>query len=622
MFAELNKICLTILEKNAPTEKKLVSNIKKTTSEKPWMTKEITHLVSEKHRYFKEYKLTQSAEPFASFKKYRNLVNRKLKEAHNQFSEDFCRKIETTKEKWKFITKKIGKKNNTPNITEIDENGKKTKDKKSICNAFNRVFSEMGIYRGQIVPLNVEKIERTFQEFNFRPFTLREIYKVIDNLDNNGKNAIGTYLQIMFNDCIHEKVFPTILKDAHITPIFKKGDVSVLTNYRPISVTTTFAKVFERLLLNQLLEYLEKFALLNKKQFGFQSLKSSTDAVLYFIEKIIGNMQDNDTGAVFLDLAKAFNSISHEIFLKKAENFNLSQSTILLLKSFLENRTHCVKLGIDLSDKLTINHGAPQGTVLGPLIFLLYVNDFSEKLEGENDVVEFADDTSIICKIERNENIPQKIEKILEQTDKYLTENQLTLNADKTEMLFFTDHTNSDPKISFKGEVIKPAKACRYLGVQIDSNLTFENHLNSVLSKMANAIRSLYLVRNQIPLKVTIDVFKSVVLSHLSFSGVFLQTLTVKNIIRINRQINWRIKVCYFRQNFDHSIDLLIKDRILPAELFISKVSLMKLQTDIKQWEISENFKMFTSCHNARKNNRTNQIILKKKTKTKWSNKS
>ena len=149
---------------------------------------------------------------------------------------------------------------------------------------------------------------------------------------------------------------------------------------------------------------------------------------------------------------------------------------------------------------------------------------------------------------------PKKLKKILEKTDKYLTENQLTLNADKTEMLFFTNYTNSDPEFSVKGEVIQPAHACRCLGVQIDSNLTFENHLNSVLSKMANAIRSLYLVKNQIPLKARIDVFKSVVLSHLSFSGVVLQTLTVKNINRINKQINWGIKVCYFRQKFDHSL--------------------------------------------------------------------
>ena len=237
--------------------------------------------------------------------------------------------------------------------------------------------------------------------------------------------------------------------------------------------------------------------------------------------------------------------------------------------------------------------------MLGHLIFLLYVNDFSEKLEGENDVVQFADDTSFICKFERSENIPQKIEKILEKTNKYLTENQLTLNADTTEMLFFTNHTYSDPEFSFKVEVIKSAHAFPYLGVQIDSNLTFENHLNSVLSKMANASRSVYLVSNQIPLKVRNDVFKSVGLSHLSFSGVFLQTLTVKNINRINRQINWGIKVCYFRQKFDHSIDLLIKDRMLPAELFISKVSLMKLQTDIRQWETSENFNSKTCFKNV-----------------------
>ena len=95
-------------------------------------------------------------------------------------------------------------------------------------------------------------------------------------------------------------------------------------------------------------------------------------------------------------------------------------------------------------------------------------------------------------------------------------------------MLLFTNLTNSNPEFSFKGGVIKPAHACRYLVVQIDSNLTSENHLNSVLSKMANAIRPLYLVRNQIPLKVRIDVFKSVVLSHLSFSGVFLHTLKSK----------------------------------------------------------------------------------------------
>ena len=103
-------------------------------------------------------------------------------------------------------------------------------------------------------------------------------------------------------------------------------------------------------------------------------------------------------------------------------------------------------------------------------------------------------------------------------------------------MLFFTNHTNSDPEFTLKGDFTKPVHACRYLGVQIDSNLTFENQLNSVLSKMANAIRSLYLVRNQIPLKVIM--FSSLLYSLFFFSGVFLQTLTAKNINRINKKIN------------------------------------------------------------------------------------
>ena len=209
--------------------------------------------------------------------------------------------------------------------------------------------------------------------------------------------------------------------------------------------------------------------------------------------------------------------------------------------------------------------------MLGSLIFLLHIHNFSEQLEGENDVVEFADYTSIICKSENNGNIPQILEKILERTDKYLTVNQLSLNASKTEMIIFTNQKNLDPEFNFKGEVIKPSHSCRYLGAQIDSNLTFENHMNSILTKMANSVRSLDFARNQIPLKVRIDAFMSGVLSHVSFKGASLQPFTAKNINQISRQINWGIKICKFRQNIDHSIDILIKDGVLPAEFFYLK---------------------------------------------------
>ena len=121
--------------------------------------------------------------------------------------------------------------------------------------------------------------------------------------------------------------------------------------------------------------------------------------------------------------------------------------------------------------------------------------------------------------------------------------------------------------------------SCRYLRIHLDSKLTFEAHPNVVLKKMAADIRSLYLVRNHIPLEVRLQVFKSLVLFHLSFSGVYLQTLSAKNIQRINRQINWGIKLCYMRRKFDHCRDILLKSHVLPAELIISKFSILKLQT-------------------------------------------
>ena len=129
-----------------------------------------------------------------------------------------------------------------------------------------------------------------------------------------------------------------------------------------------------------------------------------------------------------------------------------------LLRSFLEERSQCVKIGTEVSEHIFVNHGVPQGTVLGPLIFLLYVNDFSEKIKGDFELVQFADDTSILCRYEPGETIATKIENILLKTDSYLKENQLTLNADKTELLYFSTREELESKVTFNGNLIKSAE--------------------------------------------------------------------------------------------------------------------------------------------------------------------
>ena len=185
------------------------------------------------------------------------------------------------------------------------------------------------------------------------------------------------------------------------------------------------------------------------------------------------------------------------------------------------------------------------------------------------------------------------------------------MNTGKTELLCVSkEYENFDP-IVFRGQEIKPQSHCRYLGIIIDSKLNFHVQLNKVLSNMATAIRSIYLLRYQLPLEARLMLFKSLVLSHLTFSALFFQNLNFSAMQRINRQINWGIKVCYMRKKFERSTDLLVKSDFLPAELLISQMSVSKLRNDISLLN-THGAESFCLSGNVlvRKNNRTEQLIL------------
>ena len=226
-------------------------------------------------------------------------------------------------------------------------------------------------------------------------------------------------------------------------------------------------------------EHLDMNKMINKNQFGFQKQKSCLNTIIALTEKINHYVDEKDIVlTIFLDLAKAFNSISLDIFIQKIEKYGFGENARVLLNSFRINRKQWVRNGIVESDCTIINHGVPQGTVLGPLVFILYVNNFGEEIGKSSNVLQFADDKAILCHEKNEQCLEAKAKKILMETEQHMKQNKLTLNEGKTEIVVFKNEKIPTVNcVEFRSHSLKPTDECRYLGVNLDKELTYQNNL-------------------------------------------------------------------------------------------------------------------------------------------------
>ena len=233
----------------------------------------------------------------------------------------------------------------------------------------------------------VEKIERTLDSIYLRHTSIEEVKKLIHKLKSNkapGIDGISTYivkfsvkivspiLTVLFNQCMDEGVFHDLLKIACIVPLFKGGEKAESTNYRPISLLPLFGKIFEKIIEIRLVKFLDKKNIITSHQFGFRKYYSTELAVAEIQNMLLKNLDENEvTCTIFLDLAKAFDTVDHGILLLKMEKYGIRGQALNLFKSYLQNRRHSVKINNTKSSFLTLNIGVPQGSVLGPLLFFI-----------------------------------------------------------------------------------------------------------------------------------------------------------------------------------------------------------------------------------------------------------
>ena len=307
----------------------------------------------------------------------------------------------------------------------------------------------------------------------------KDVYGLTTSVIKSVQNIIIPPLTKIFNNCIKECLFPDCLKLATIVPIYKKRDVNDLNNYRPISLLPIISKILEKILMIQITEYFCQNNLFDNNQFGFRKGLTTEKAILALLNYINNSfIKKENYAASFLDLKKAFDCVSHEILISKLYFYNFSPASCKLITSYLTNRTQRVSVNGQISSDLTLKHGVPQGSILGPILFLIYVNDLPYHL-SKADVILYADDTTIGVPFTSQKNQLS----FTDQAQDWFLANKLSLNKDKTIKLTFTlNHIASENDVN----------STKFLGLSIDSKLLWNEH-GVISSKKIS--KNVYLLR-------------------------------------------------------------------------------------------------------------------------------
>ena len=466
------------------------------------------------------------------------------------------------KEQWNVLRKVMGKQNNKSDLpSAFKHNNYWITDKQQISNSINQYYSSVGQDTNRSVGnskkepdfylrKNSDRVTEQLMTGRFneqdilnacrllRPKSSCDAYGLSQKIILQDMDILAPMFVHLINCSLSAGICPDMSKIARVIPVYKnKGENYLFTNYRPISMLPVFSKIIEKLVYNKIFDFLVRYEILFKSQYGFRRGHNTTHATLDFLKTVETALKQGELAVgVFCDLSKAFDTLDHEILLSKLDHYGIRGKWLSWIRSYLTNRQQFVDMDGVNSSLSPIAVGVPQGSILGPLLFLIYINDLPAALDKLVPVM-FADDTNLVL---RGKDLPEIVATLnheLESLNDFFKANKLKLNAEKTKLVCFRKKNypfvKEDLVVVLDGTTIECEKNTTFLGITLDEHLTWEDQCTKVANRMARNTGVLNRIKNLVPSTSLLTIYNSLIFSHLSYGIEVWGASIAKNLKRI-----------------------------------------------------------------------------------------
>ena len=561
---------------------------RKKSKDKPWVTPEIRHEINKKSTLVKKAIHSPSDHNKKVLKTQRNKVNFLCEKAQNEY---YYQKIQkgkdTLKALWDIAGTILNPKKSRKNtvIESLKINSKIIHDKQEICNTINDFFSNIGKNLADNIEAKTDyKTYLRAPNPNSMALLLTntdEVKKIISNLKTNKAagddnvrpgllkrcwESLTKPITHIINLSFSTGIVPDQLKLAKVIPVFKKKDKQDPGNYRPISLLSIINKIMEKVMYTRVMSFLNKNNILYKYQFGFREGHSTIQAIIEITDNILEELQKkNMVAGIYLDLSKAFDTVCHKILLAKLEHYGIRGEPLNWFKSYLKQRKQYTALDAYKSREQEVPYGVPQGSVLGPLLFLVFVNDIDSAV-GTNKLRLFADDSNVFVVSKNPKVLKQNMVKVVIDLCNWFNANKLTINMSKTAYTIFTPDGKVPPclnNITINKTVITRVQSVKYLGILLDENLSWEEQIKEVTKKLSKTIQALKIVSKFINKHHRRILYYAYIYSTIQYGIEVYSQGPNKNIKQIQIKQNRALKVLHNKDFFTPTIDLHRQTKVL-----------------------------------------------------------